>query len=105
MAEELSAGMTLLFRSLLHQAKISKAWCDALVSSLYKLGKNDRSNSENYRPISLTSVSFKLLEHIIHSNVIEHLDHNNIITDAQHGLRSKQSCETQLIKSVHDLTK
>ena len=29
----------------------------------------------------------------------------NIITDAQHGLQSKRSCETQLIKSVHDLAK
>ena len=29
----------------------------------------------------------------------------NIITDAQHGLQSKWSCETQLIESVHDLAK
>ena len=76
----------------------------ALVLPLYKSEKTERSNPENYRPISLTSVSCKMLEHIIHSNVIEHLDHNNTITDAQHGFRSKRSCETQFIKSVHDLT-
>ena len=55
--------------------------------------------------MSLASVSCKMLEHIIHSNVIEDLDHNNIIADAQHGFRSKRSCETQLIKSVNDLAK
>ena len=105
MAEELSAGVTLIFRASIHLAKIPNAWRDALVSSLYKSGKTDRSNPKNYRLISLTSVSCKMLEHIIHSDVIEHLDHNNIITDAQHGFRSKRSCETQLIKSVRDLVK
>ena len=51
MAEELSAGMTLIFRASLHQPKIPNAWQDALVSPLYKSGKTDRSNPENYRPI------------------------------------------------------
>ena len=88
MADELSAGMALIFRVSLHQAKTPNAWRDALVSPLYKSGKTDRSDLENYRPISLTSVSCKMLEHIIHSNVIEHLD-NNIITNAQHGFQSK----------------
>ena len=60
MADELSA---LIFRVSLHQAKIPNAWQDALVSPLYKSGKTDRSNPENYRPISLTSVSCKMLEH------------------------------------------
>ena len=36
---------------------------------------------------------------------MEHLNHNDIITDAQHGIQSKLSCETKLIKSVHDLSK
>ena len=50
-------------------------------------------------------MSCKLLERIIDSNVMERLDHNNIITDVQHGFLSKRSCETHLIKSVHDLAK
>ena len=60
MADELSA---LILRVSLHQAKIPNAWQDALVSPLYKSGKTDRSNPENYRPISLKSVSCKMLEH------------------------------------------
>ena len=73
MANELSAGMALIFRASIHRAKIPNAWCDALVSPLYKSGKTGRSNLENYRPISLTSVSCKMLEQFIHSNVIEDL--------------------------------
>ena len=52
MVEELTAGMTLIFRATLHQAKIPNAWRGALVSPFYKSGKTDRSNPENYRPIS-----------------------------------------------------
>ena len=94
MAEELSSGVTLIIRASFQQAKISNAWRDALVSPFFKSGDTDRSNLENYRPISLTSVSCKLVEHIIRSNVIKHLDNNNIITDVQRGFRSKISCET-----------
>ena len=50
-------------------------------------------------------MSCKLLEQIIHSNIIELLDHNNIITDTQHGFQWKRSCEIQLIRSVYDLAK
>ena len=82
MTEQLSAGMTLIFRASFHQAKLSNAFHDALVSLLYKSGKNDKSNPENYRPIWLTSVSCELLQHIIHSNAIEHFDHNNINASA-----------------------
>ena len=81
------------------------AWRDALVVPSYKPGKNDRGIVENYRPISLTTVSCKLLEHIIHSHIIQHFDSNNILTDTQHGFRKKRSCETQLIATIHDLAK
>ena len=62
MAVELSVVKTLLVKPSLHQAKIPNA-CDALVLPLYKSGKTDSSNPEKYRPI--TSVSCKLLEHIM----------------------------------------
>ena len=40
----------------------------AVVTPLFK--KGNRIDPANYRPISLTSVCCKLLEHIIHSNNI-----------------------------------
>ena len=47
----------------------------------------------------------KLIEHIIHSQVISHLERHNILADEQHGFRKKRSCESQLINTVHDLAK
>ena len=92
MSEELSEGMTIIFTDSLHQAEIPNGLHDALVSSFYKSEKSGKSNLENYGSISLTSVSCKLLEYLIHKNVvIEHLDHSKIIADTQHGFQSKRS--------------
>ena len=66
--------------------------------------KNDRSCPLNYRPVSLTSICCKLLEHIIYSNIFEQLDKYNILGSHQHGFRTGHSCETQLLTTLDDLT-
>ena len=44
------------------------------------------------------------MEHIVHSSVMGHFDRNKILTNnAQHGLRKKRSCESQLIVTIHDI--
>ena len=57
----------------------------------------------NYRPISLTSICCKILEHIIFTNIMNHFDYHSVLTDRQHGFRSKHSTESQLIITTHDL--
>ena len=59
--------------------------------------------AENYRPVSLTSVSCKLLEHIICKHMLNHLEKNNILTYLNHGFRSGYSCETQLLVTLDEL--
>ena len=59
----------------------------------------------NYRPVSLTCISCKILEHIVHSHVMKHLEKFNILSDVQHGFRAKRSTETQLILTIHDKAK
>ena len=73
---------------------------ELLVIPIFK--KGDRSLASNYRPVSLTSVCGKLLEHIVYSEVMNHLNLHDILSNAQHGFRSKRSCETQLLLTVHD---
>ena len=60
-------------------------------------GKSDPSN---YRPISLTCVLCKVLEHIVKAKHFTELD---ILYDLQHGFREKRACETQLIMLVDEL--
>ena len=70
-------------------------WLSANVSPIFK--KGDKYIASNYRPVSLTCVCCKLLEHCIVKHIRDHLDLHNILTDRQHGFRARHSCETQLI--------
>ena len=65
--------------------------------------KGEKYNAANYRPVSLTSICCKTLEHIIVSNINKHLAFESILADCQHGFRSQRSCETQLVQFYHDL--
>ena len=102
-AQEIAPALTLLFNRSLQTGETPAAWRHATVQPVFK--KSDRSQACNYRPISLTSVCCKMLEHIVRSAVTSHFDQNNILVDAQHGFRKMRSCETQLILTVEDLAK
>ena len=83
--------------------EIPKEWSLANICPLYK--KGDRSLACNYRPVSLTCVPCKLLEHIVCSNIMAHLDEHKLLSDRQHAFRKKHSCETQLITVIDDWAK
>ena len=53
--------------------------------------------------MSLTSVSCKGLEHIIHSHLMRFFEDKKILCDAQHDLRKRRSCERQLVLTIQDL--
>jgi hypothetical protein len=51
--------------------ELPKDWRDANISSIFK--KGDKHLPENYRPVSLTSVTCKILEHIICRHLLKYL--------------------------------
>ena len=102
-AQELAPGLTMFYQLSLDQGKLPTDWKTANVSPVFK--KGNRSSPANYRPISLTSVSCKILEHVIHSNIMSHFEAHDILTDSQHGFRKHRSCDTQLITTVNNLAK
>ena len=61
-----------LFQQSVDSGEIPKEWTLANISLLFK--KGDRSFACNYRPVSLTCLPCKLLEHIVCSNIMAHLD-------------------------------
>ena len=58
-----------------------------------------------YRPIALTCILCKVLEHIVASNLVTHLDSHQLLYDLQQGFRSKRSCETQLVMLMEDMSR
>ena len=67
--------------------------------------KGDKSLPVNYRPISLTSASCKIMEHIIFHSILNHLNRYNIINPNQHGFRPGLSYQTQLVLLVDEILK
>jgi len=90
-----------IYAKCLSTGSIPDVWRTANVSAIFK--KGDRFNASNYRPVSLTCICCKMLEHIVVSNIMQHLDIYDILTDCQHGFRQRRSCETQLLTLVDEL--
>jgi hypothetical protein len=95
--------VSLIFKRSLNTGQLPSDWTKANVAPLFK--KGDTSDPANYRPISLTCILCKLLEHIIASSLSTHLSKHNILYELQHGFRERRSCETQLIELVDEISK
>ena len=100
MSNELAPSLTLIFRASIHQSSIPSDCKTALVTPLFK--KGSKSNPTNYRPISLTSICCKSLEHIMYSNIMSHLKLHNVLSSVQFGFREKHSAELQLLRTADD---
>ena len=75
-------------------------WKEAQVTAIHKKGSKQLPN--NYRPVSLTCIMCKLLEHVIAHHIHNFLDTNNLLVASQHGFRGGRSCETQLVHTIND---
>ena len=87
--------LTTIFNYSLLIGTLPNIWKVATVNPIFK--KGSKKLPTNYRPISLTSVVYKLLEHIISSKIHCQVENHNILSDNQHGFRSERSCESQLV--------
>ena len=88
-ADQLAPILHNIFQLSVDSSQVPEAWKNANVTAIFKEGS--MTEAANYRPISITSATSKLLEQIIHSHVMKHLELHNILTDSQHGFRAKRS--------------
>ena len=98
---EISPILALIYNESLARGDVPDEWRQANVSPVFK--KGEKYDAANYRPVLLTCICCKTLEHILVSNINKHLALDSILADCQHGFRSQRSCETQLVQFVHDI--
>ena len=98
---EIAPVLQIIFNKSLCSGVVPNDWKNANVTPVFKKGA--KSLAENYRPISLTCICSKIMEHIIVSNIMQHADRNNILKINQHGFRRKLSCETQLLTFIQEM--
>ena len=90
--------LQIIFTQSLQHATFPQDWLSANIIPVFK--KGNRSTPANYRPISLTSVTCKVMEHIIFHHIMSRFTSQNLLSPLQHGFRPNHSCQTQLIDFI-----
>ncbi len=102
-ANIMAPQLSLLFSKSMNEGKLPPDWKVADVKPIFKKGQ--KSNVENYRPVSLTSVVGKVMEGIIRDEIMSHLLNHDAISPHQHGFVSGRSTVTQLLETLELWTK
>ena len=95
----------MIFHKSLATGEVPGDWRTAYITPVFKKGQ--KYQADNYRRISLTSVCFKIMEHVIASHIMNHGRRTTAYTHysmASEGADPDRSCETQLIEFIDDLS-
>ena len=101
--EQISTLLAHVFNMSLQEAIVPLEWKEAYIIPLFKPGS--RNKSVHYRPVSLTSVIFKLLETIIRDHMMDFLIKHKLINPSLHGFLKARSCLTNLLCFFEEITK
>ena len=99
--EAMISYLARLLDTTMNKGTLPEDWRRATVVPVQKGG--DRSLVTNYRPVSLTSVVCKQMEHVIASYLRQVWDKNDWLYEGQHGFRPGNSCESQVITVRQDI--
>lgn len=100
-AEWVAHYLYIIFNASIEQKRVPDDWLIAKVVPTHKCG--DPQRMDNYRPISLTCVCCKLLEHIISKAMYTYLEGTKTFFPNQHGFRQNLSTVTQLHASTSSI--
>ena len=101
-SHQLLTPLKTIFVTSLEESKIPEVWRKANVTAIQKSG--DKTNPENYRPNSLTSVPCKLMERLVRDTIMDHMEQNNLFSPYQHGFIPGKSCIIQLLEILEEIT-
>ena len=95
-ADQLVPALTHVVNLSLTHAHFPALWKTAKVIPLLK--KSDETLPKNYRPVSLLTVTSKVLERAVYLQLIEYLEMNNLLHHSHHGFRRNHSTTTALLE-------
>ena len=103
LADYIAEPVALLFNLTIKYGIIPEDWKWAYLSPIYKKGA--RSNAENYRPISLTSILCKIMESFARERLMHHLLEKKLLSTKQFGFITGRSTTVQLLSYLDKCVK
>ena len=79
-----------------------KSWKVGVVKPIPKV--SNPAGVDDFRPISILPCLSKILERIMHLQIIEHVNKNQLFYENQSGFRTGLSTNTAMLKVVHDIS-
>lgn len=87
-----------IINNALSSSRIPDQWRQAQVFLLHKSG--DETQVSNYRPITLSNISYKILMSIITRRLNNIFERNEVLTNAQGGFQPRRGCEQKTAQST-----
>ena len=97
-ASEIAAPLTFLINISLESGIFPTAEKLAKINPVFKSG--ERTNVDNYRPISVLNILSKTVERVVYNQLSEYLESNNLLSDNQYGFRRKRSTRDAVTKAT-----
>ncbi len=99
-AYALSIPLSILFKKSYYTSSLPSDWKLAHIVPVHK--KGSKSEVQNYRPISLTSLVVKVMERIVRDELMSKCEY--MLDPRQHGFLPNKSCATQLVEFCDSLS-
>ena len=94
-ADILVTPITWIINSSISSGIFPSRWKVAIVKPVHK--KNDVNLAKNYRPVSLLPIASKILEGIVHNQVMRFTEDNGVLPPSQHGFRRNRSTTSAVL--------
>ena len=91
--------LSIIYRLIYNTGSLPLQWKLSNIVPIFK--KGDSKKVSNYRPISLLSIASKIMERIIHEEMILKVVH--LVDRRQHGFLPNKSCATNLVQLMDDV--